>query len=87
MTEPYALTLTEAGWLVRECRLSPIDLVEAALARIAQLDGPLQAGVAIDPQERAAQPLSLTARRAKGICVACFMAYRSGLRTSSIPPR
>ena len=31
MTEPYSLTLTEAARLVRERKLSPVDLVEAAL--------------------------------------------------------
>ena len=48
MTEPYSLTLTEAARLVRERKLSPVDLVEAALTRIDRLDGSLQAWVVID---------------------------------------
>ena len=48
MPQPYALTLTEAGRLVRERKLSPVELVEAALARIDRLDGAIKAWAAID---------------------------------------
>lgn len=46
--KPYALTLTEAARLVREHRLSPVELVDDALARIERLDGSLKAWVVID---------------------------------------
>ena len=46
--EPSALTLTEAARLIRERKLSPVDLIDAALARIDRLDGAVQAWAAID---------------------------------------
>jgi aspartyl-tRNA(Asn)/glutamyl-tRNA(Gln) amidotransferase subunit A len=48
MLQPYALTLTAAARLVRERKLSPVDLVDASLARIDRLDGAIRAWVAID---------------------------------------
>jgi aspartyl-tRNA(Asn)/glutamyl-tRNA(Gln) amidotransferase subunit A len=46
--QPYALTLTEAAHLVRERKLSPVELVDASLARIDRLDGAIKAWAAID---------------------------------------
>ena len=48
MAEPSALTLTDAARLVCECRLSPVELADAALARIERLDGTVKAWVVID---------------------------------------
>ena len=48
MTEPAALTLTEAARLVRERTLSPVELVYATLARIERLDNMIKAWVLID---------------------------------------
>ena len=48
MAQPYALTLTEAARLVRERKLSPVELVDASLARIDRLDGAIKAWAAID---------------------------------------
>jgi Asp-tRNA(Asn)/Glu-tRNA(Gln) amidotransferase A subunit family amidase len=48
MALPYALTLTEAARLVRERKLSPVELVEASLARIDRLDGAIRAWAALD---------------------------------------
>ena len=46
--EPSALTLTEAALLIRQRKLSPVDLIDAALARIDRLDGAVRAWAAID---------------------------------------
>ena len=43
MSEPNALTLLEVARLVRERTLSPVELVDAALARINRLDGAIKA--------------------------------------------
>src|ERR1700677_3341431 len=48
MPQPYALTLTEAAGLIRERKLSSVELVDASLARIDRLDGPIKAWAAID---------------------------------------
>jgi Asp-tRNA(Asn)/Glu-tRNA(Gln) amidotransferase A subunit family amidase len=48
MEQSYALTLTEAARLVRERKLSPVELVDASLARIDRLDGAIKAWAAID---------------------------------------
>jgi aspartyl-tRNA(Asn)/glutamyl-tRNA(Gln) amidotransferase subunit A len=48
MTEPSALTLTESARRVRERRLSPVELMDAALARTERLDGSVKAWVLID---------------------------------------
>ena len=48
MGQPYALTLTEAARLVRERKLSAVELVDALLARIDRLDGAIKAWAAID---------------------------------------
>jgi Asp-tRNA(Asn)/Glu-tRNA(Gln) amidotransferase A subunit family amidase len=48
MTFPHALTLVEAARSIREGGISPVDLVEALLARIDLLDGKIQAWAAID---------------------------------------
>lgn len=48
MPQPYALTLTEAARLIRERKLSPVDLVEASLRRIERLDGAIEAWATID---------------------------------------
>src|SRR5262249_58803194 len=45
---PSALPLTEAARLVRERKLSPVELVEASLARIDRLDGAIRAWAALD---------------------------------------
>ncbi len=48
MEDSCALTLTEAARLVRERKLSPVELVDASLARIDRLDGAIKAWAAID---------------------------------------
>jgi Asp-tRNA(Asn)/Glu-tRNA(Gln) amidotransferase A subunit family amidase len=48
MPEPYALTLTEAARSVRERRLTPVELVDATLARIERLDGAIKAWATVD---------------------------------------
>jgi aspartyl-tRNA(Asn)/glutamyl-tRNA(Gln) amidotransferase subunit A len=48
MAQLYALTLTEAARLVRERKVSAVELVDALLARIDRLDGAIKAWVAID---------------------------------------
>jgi aspartyl-tRNA(Asn)/glutamyl-tRNA(Gln) amidotransferase subunit A len=67
MAEPYALTLTEAARLVRERKLSPVELVDASLARIDRLDGAVEAWVAIDGAgaRRAAAELEREAREGR----------------------
>jgi len=48
MEDSCALTLTEAARLVRERKLSPVELVDASLARIDRLDDAIKAWAAID---------------------------------------
>lgn len=48
MEDSCALMLTEAARLVRERKLSPVELVDASLARIDRLDGAIKAWAAID---------------------------------------
>ncbi|HLJ43266.1 MAG TPA: amidase family protein, partial [Candidatus Binataceae bacterium] len=48
MEDSCALTLTEAARLIRERKLSPVELVDASLARIDRLDGAIKAWAAID---------------------------------------
>ena len=38
MTEPYHLSLTEAGGLIGRRKLSPVELVDAVLARVEAID-------------------------------------------------
>lgn len=62
--QPYALTLTEAARLVRERKLSPVDLVDSSLERIDRLDGAIKAWAAVDRAgaRRAAAELDREAR-------------------------
>jgi Asp-tRNA(Asn)/Glu-tRNA(Gln) amidotransferase A subunit family amidase len=46
--DPIDLTAREASFMIREGRLSAVELVEACLARIRALDGVLQAWVHVD---------------------------------------
>src|SRR5579871_199293 len=48
MPDPNALTLLEAARLVRERALSPVELVDAALARIGRFDGAIKAWTLVD---------------------------------------
>src|SRR5258708_20004571 len=48
MAQLYARTLTEAARLVRERKVSPVELLDTLLARIDRLDGAIKAWVAID---------------------------------------
>src|SRR5262249_36495628 len=48
MSDPNALMLLEAARLVRERTLSPVELVDAALARINRLDGAIKAWALVD---------------------------------------
>jgi aspartyl-tRNA(Asn)/glutamyl-tRNA(Gln) amidotransferase subunit A len=50
-TPPSELTAGEAARAIREGRLSPLELVEAALARIETLDGTIQAFCFIDAEK------------------------------------
>jgi aspartyl-tRNA(Asn)/glutamyl-tRNA(Gln) amidotransferase subunit A len=43
MTEPYELTLAEASAAIRSRELSPVELTESALARVAAIDGKIGA--------------------------------------------
>jgi Asp-tRNA(Asn)/Glu-tRNA(Gln) amidotransferase A subunit family amidase len=64
MARPYALALTEAARLIRERKLTALELVESSLARIDRLDGALKAWVALDHEgaRRAAAELDAEAR-------------------------
>lgn len=64
MSQPYALTLTEAARHIREGRLTATELVEASLARVERLDGAIKAWAAVDRENsrRAAAELDREAR-------------------------
>jgi Asp-tRNA(Asn)/Glu-tRNA(Gln) amidotransferase A subunit family amidase len=65
MARDYSLTLTEAVRLVREQKVSPVQLVDESLARIDQLDSTIRAWAAIDRAavQRAAAALDREARQ------------------------
>ncbi|HZO81877.1 MAG TPA: amidase [Candidatus Binataceae bacterium] len=48
MAQPYALSLAEAARLLRERKLTALEMVESSLARIDRLDGAVKAWVALD---------------------------------------
>jgi aspartyl-tRNA(Asn)/glutamyl-tRNA(Gln) amidotransferase subunit A len=48
LSSPYALSLAEASQEIREQRLSPVEVVESALARIAEVEAAIQAFVEVD---------------------------------------
>src|SRR5688572_15163210 len=61
---PGAVTIAEAGRLIRERALSPVDLVEAVLARVTALDAQVHAFItvtaerALEQAHRAAQEIA-----------------------------
>lgn len=64
MAQPYELSLTEAARLIRERKLTALELVESSLARIDRLDGAIRAWVALDREgaRRSAAELDAEAR-------------------------
>jgi Asp-tRNA(Asn)/Glu-tRNA(Gln) amidotransferase A subunit family amidase len=67
MPQPYALTLTEAARLIRERKLTAVELIDASLARIDRLDSAIRAWVAVDRENarRTAAQLDEEAREGR----------------------
>jgi Asp-tRNA(Asn)/Glu-tRNA(Gln) amidotransferase A subunit family amidase len=86
--DPTELTLAEAAWMIRNRRLSPLELVEAHLARIAAFDATCQAfnTVLADAARQAARDLARERHRGPlhGIPLAIKDNYfTAGVRTTA----
>ena len=66
-TPPSELTAGEAATVIREGRLSPLELVDAALARIDAFDGTIQAFCFIDREKARRDAMLLGQEVARGI--------------------
>jgi amidase len=66
MTEPADLSATAARHLIGAKKLSPIELIESCLARIAETNGKINSVVAIDEAVALARARNLEAAVAKG---------------------
>lgn len=92
MPQPYALSLVEAARLIRERKLSPIDLVQSSLGRIDGLEPAIKAWVILDHEgaQRAAAERDEEARRGRfrgplhGVPVGIKdIFYTAGLKTEA----
>ena len=66
MSEPGFLGLAEAGALLRQRKLSPVELTEALLARIERLDGTFHAFIKLTPEAALAAARAAEAEIAAG---------------------
>ncbi len=66
MTEPCDLTLTEAALQLESARLSPVELIESALARLEQTESQLHAFVHVDAEGARAAARIAEAEIARG---------------------
>ena len=77
MTDLAFMTMAEASRLIRARKLSPVELTQALLARIAALDGVYHAYIAVTAETALAQAKAAEAEIAAGTgagrCTGCPM--------------
>jgi hypothetical protein len=80
--EPSNTSLRAVVAKVASGELSPLELTEEFLGRIASVEGRVKAFRAIDPEGALNQARALTEALARGASPACSMECRSGSKTS-----
>ncbi|MEV4658746.1 amidase [Micromonospora sp. NPDC049301] len=85
LAEPTELTIAEAGWLIRAGRLTPEQLVEAYLARIARYDGSYQAFNLVLADAAIAAARAAARRPRDGVLHGIPLAIKDNYYTEGVP--
>jgi Asp-tRNA(Asn)/Glu-tRNA(Gln) amidotransferase A subunit family amidase len=85
IADPTELTVAEAGWLIRAGRLSPRDLVEARLDRIAAFDGVYQAFNVVLAGEALAAAAHARSGPYRGVLTGIPLSIKDNYYTRGVP--
>jgi Asp-tRNA(Asn)/Glu-tRNA(Gln) amidotransferase A subunit family amidase len=85
LTDPTELTIAEAARLIRDRRLSPVELVDACLARVAAFDETYRAFNLVLTDSARAEAIRLTDERHRGPLHGIPLAIKDLFYTAGIP--
>ena len=86
LTNLYSVSATEVARLIRDGVVSSEQFVEACLARIAEVDGQIQAWAFLDPEYALTQARAADQRRLSGSPIGPLHGVPMASKIFSIPP-